>query len=776
MIISIINATQKSKEDVQRVIRATNRQLSEDFRRYWHKDVALRLEGWTGEQPDPSLPLDMRGDAVLYLWDAVNVEDALGYHDLNYRGVPYGFVFTELSAELGEPWSVTLSHEALELAMDPEVNLLAAGPHPDPVEGGRIVYHWYELCDAVQAHTYEIDGVPVSDFVLPLYFTDAEEHQNHNDYLGTKLPSFGVGSGGYVGFFDPETGRDASFMQYDDTKAARRKEIKEQYLGVTRSDRHKDPGDADPLDNVAEFQTEAITVEIVDHGGGASASRERARQLVNEVLGASWNVRQTSGDPNEFDAIYTGTRPIPFHEAWDLAHALGDDADVVYAEPSLTFPVPGASDAPDGTGPGRAVRAAGFLGHENKKGTANHTWALELCNVPAAWELMHSENKQPGAGIRIGHPDSGFRPHDQLDSNRVLSGIDYDFLDQDFDAADRRGNHGLATGSVIISGFGAAGAISGFGAAGAADSDSMQGPALHSELLPLRVTKPGLLLPAPVLLSGGMHRLRAAIDYAIRMDCHVISMSLGGPPSRTLEKALERARAAGLIVLAAAGNYVRTVVWPARYDEVIGVAGCNIEKTEWKGSCRGDTVDVTAPAESVWRAYIDDENDSAVGRSFGTSFAVALTAGIAAMWLSYHGREFLIAQYGREQLPRVFRDLVKATAISDNGLPDGDFGAGIVDALALLRAELPDTPSPALAAHASGGLESLRRALAEHDVGRKHRAATESLTDPLLRELVAARAMGAIGAGTSAGRRRSGGEGRIREPRVSKRLGAALGP
>ena len=40
MIISVINNTQLAKEDVQRVLRAVNRQMSEDFKRYWHRDVS----------------------------------------------------------------------------------------------------------------------------------------------------------------------------------------------------------------------------------------------------------------------------------------------------------------------------------------------------------------------------------------------------------------------------------------------------------------------------------------------------------------------------------------------------------------------------------------------------------------------------------------------------------------------------------------------------------------------------------------------------------------
>jgi hypothetical protein len=84
----------------------------------------------------------------------------LGYHYQNNQGIPFGFVFIEISQSIGEPWSVTLSHEALELLADPETNLLVMGPHP---EQDREVFYWYEMCDLVQAEIYEIDGVQVSN-------------------------------------------------------------------------------------------------------------------------------------------------------------------------------------------------------------------------------------------------------------------------------------------------------------------------------------------------------------------------------------------------------------------------------------------------------------------------------------------------------------------------------------------------------------------------------------------------------------------------------------
>lgn len=173
----------------------------------------------------------MRGEAVLYLWDDIDVKDAAGYHDKNFKGVPYAIVHVDLAAQLEEPWQVTFSHEALELVGNPQTNLLVQGPHPDPKQGGRMMFHWFEMCDAVQSETYEIDGVPVSNFVLPLYFTAEEQVGGPNDFLGTlikgkALRSFGINPGGYVGFFDPKTGKDDTSSIEEDAVAATRMAIK----------------------------------------------------------------------------------------------------------------------------------------------------------------------------------------------------------------------------------------------------------------------------------------------------------------------------------------------------------------------------------------------------------------------------------------------------------------------------------------------------------------------------------------------------------------------
>jgi hypothetical protein len=101
------------------------------------------------------------------------------------------------------------------------------------------VFHWYEMCDAVQAQTYRIDGIAVSDFVLPLYFTPQRERGGRNNFLGgdfrgrkpgevkpSPLPSFGVAHGGYIGFFDPRKREDDLFELSDDQEAGRRRAVK----------------------------------------------------------------------------------------------------------------------------------------------------------------------------------------------------------------------------------------------------------------------------------------------------------------------------------------------------------------------------------------------------------------------------------------------------------------------------------------------------------------------------------------------------------------------
>jgi len=121
----------------------------------------------------------------------------------------------------------------LELTGDPENNLLVQGPHPKKRK--QQVFHWFEMCDAVQAETYQIDHVAVSNFVLPLYFTSSNERGGRNDFLGTitkektSLQSFSVNPGGYIGFFDPTVNDDVIWSHEHDAIGQQRLAAKQAF-------------------------------------------------------------------------------------------------------------------------------------------------------------------------------------------------------------------------------------------------------------------------------------------------------------------------------------------------------------------------------------------------------------------------------------------------------------------------------------------------------------------------------------------------------------------
>jgi hypothetical protein len=191
-------------------------------------------------------------------------------------------------------------------------------------------------------------------------------------------------------------------------------------------------------------------------------------------------------------------------------------------------------------------------------------------------------------------------------------------------------------------------------------------------------------------------QLARAVAHATSVHCDVISISLGGAGFFGLKAAIDNAVQAGAIVVTAAGNCVHLVVAPALYDHTIAVAATNGEDKPWHGSCHGTAVDISAPGEDVYRAYRNHPNDGTVSvePSDGTSYATAMVAGAAALWLGYHGRPAIEAARRRgETVHDVFARLVVAT--SNGGTPGwmpAQFGRGILDVAALLKADLSAGP------------------------------------------------------------------------------------
>ena len=186
--ISVVNFANLLDSDVQAAIRAVNRQIREDFAPIWGAVWDLRLHGssFNADDIDSLVEEFVQGEAVLYIVDEGHLPGAAGYHAINGREMPYGFVF------ITDPndWTVTLSHEALELIIDPTVNVMVPGPDPRPGGQNNIVLHAYEVCDAVERTSYLIDGVRISNFITQQWFFPDDASGTRNDFLGVGVSSF----------------------------------------------------------------------------------------------------------------------------------------------------------------------------------------------------------------------------------------------------------------------------------------------------------------------------------------------------------------------------------------------------------------------------------------------------------------------------------------------------------------------------------------------------------------------------------------------------------
>ncbi len=191
--VSIINESGLvAPAEAQTCVGALQRQVTEHFAPAWGIDAALSLVA-PGARP-------LAGSWWLVILDDSDQAGALGYHDLTDEAMPLGKVFVRTAQNAGVKWTVTASHELLELLADPAINLTVCAN-----ENNDLVLYAYEICDPCQADEfgYTIDGVSVSDFVFPSWFENF--HRSGAvplDYCGKIAAPFAILPGGYANVLD----------------------------------------------------------------------------------------------------------------------------------------------------------------------------------------------------------------------------------------------------------------------------------------------------------------------------------------------------------------------------------------------------------------------------------------------------------------------------------------------------------------------------------------------------------------------------------------------
>jgi hypothetical protein len=183
------------------------------FEKQWNRDLA---PAWSVEPAE--LMLTKRGQAMpdrawwLVWLDDADQADALAVHDLSDQGQPISKVFVEATLAEKASLSVAATHELCEMAVDPTINLAA--------QDRRGTFWAYEVADPVEAdeYGYEIDGLRVTDFILPSWF-GFEHAARPFDFRGHCTDTFQLLPGGYAQEFTSSGWQQLTTRQASKAKA-----------------------------------------------------------------------------------------------------------------------------------------------------------------------------------------------------------------------------------------------------------------------------------------------------------------------------------------------------------------------------------------------------------------------------------------------------------------------------------------------------------------------------------------------------------------------------
>ena len=157
-----------------------------------------------------------KGEAQFIFLDNTSDADALGFHDQTVNGDPISYVGVKATMDDGGQWTVTASHELLESCLNPRLD-----DSEMDSKGNRFLIK--EACDAVEDDSlgYQINGVLVSDFVLPGWFDPEVTPTAPLSFCGHVSVAGELAPGGYISFVnldDPSKGWQQTFADRADGK------------------------------------------------------------------------------------------------------------------------------------------------------------------------------------------------------------------------------------------------------------------------------------------------------------------------------------------------------------------------------------------------------------------------------------------------------------------------------------------------------------------------------------------------------------------------------
>ena len=189
--VALVSETRSlSFSELTRVSAALQKQAIRDLAPVWEKQSTVHAFARLEDVPVGTWPIIVE--------ENIGVADAEGIHE-DEDGQPFALV------TLSDGWSLTASHELIEMLVDPFGRRLTEGQSPKP-DQGRVQF-LVEPCDPSEAaeFAYVIDGVTVSDFYTPKYFSTVFNPADRYSHTGAITKRRQVLQGGYLSWHDPVT-------------------------------------------------------------------------------------------------------------------------------------------------------------------------------------------------------------------------------------------------------------------------------------------------------------------------------------------------------------------------------------------------------------------------------------------------------------------------------------------------------------------------------------------------------------------------------------------
>ena len=174
--------------DVARVAAALQRQATRDFGPIWDVKASVNAFPSLKDVPAGYWPMIVKQD--------INTPGAAGVHE-DKNGQPFALI------AMSDSWSLTASHEMLEMLGDPFGRRTVPGKSPKRGQG-RVEF-LVEVCDPSESekYAYTVNDILVSDFYTPRFFDPVKVAGVRYSYTGAIKGPRQILQGGYLSWHDP---------------------------------------------------------------------------------------------------------------------------------------------------------------------------------------------------------------------------------------------------------------------------------------------------------------------------------------------------------------------------------------------------------------------------------------------------------------------------------------------------------------------------------------------------------------------------------------------